>query len=135
MLPLRHPRRPLPGGRRKAEAVGGGVKGCKPGDGVFGDMAACGNGAFAEYACVRDSLLAPKPWKLSFEQAATVPMTGVTALQALRDKRRVKAGQSVLVHGASGGVGTFAVQIAKALGSEVTAVKGHARGKIVVRVA
>jgi len=98
-------------------------------------MAACGNGAFAEYACVRDSLLAPKPWKLSFEQAATVPMAGVTALQALRDKRRVKAGQSVLVHGASGGVGTFAVQIAKALGSEVTAVKGHARGKIVVRVA
>jgi NADPH:quinone reductase-like Zn-dependent oxidoreductase len=104
------------------EAVGGGVKDCKPGDGVFGDMAACGNGAFAEYACVRDGLLAPKPWKLSFEQAAAVPMAGVTALQALRDKGQVKAGQSVLVHGASGGVGTFAVQIAKALGAEVTAV-------------
>jgi NADPH:quinone reductase-like Zn-dependent oxidoreductase len=78
------------------EAVGSGVNDCSPGDEVFGDMSACGNGAFAEYACVPVGLLAPMPRKLSFEQAAAVPMAGVSALQALRDKGRVEAGRTVL---------------------------------------
>jgi NADPH:quinone reductase-like Zn-dependent oxidoreductase len=99
------------------EAVGSGVEDFKPGDEVFGGR----TGAFAEYVSVRNAI-APKPANVSFEQAAAVPIAGLTALQGLRDHGQVQPGQKVLVNGASGGVGTFAVQIAKALGAEVTGV-------------
>jgi NADPH:quinone reductase-like Zn-dependent oxidoreductase len=99
------------------EAVGEGVTGLAPGDDVFG----LANGALAEYVCARKAVV-PKPTTLTFEEAAAVPAAGFTALQALRDHGRVEQGQRVLVNGASGGVGTFAVQIAKALGAEVTGV-------------
>jgi len=92
------------------------VTGFAVGDEVFG----VGAGAFAEYACARPGKLAPKPANLSFSQAAAVPNSGLTALQAVRDHGRVRAGQRVLIIGASGGVGTFAVQLAKAFGAEVT---------------
>ncbi|MDQ0416323.1 NADPH:quinone reductase-like Zn-dependent oxidoreductase [Croceifilum oryzae] len=104
------------------ESVGSQVKGLKLGDEVFGDLSRCGFGAFAEYVCVPESKLAIKPASISFEEAAAVPTAGVTALQGLRDKGKIKAGQKVLINGASGGVGTFAVQIAKRFGAEVTAV-------------
>ena len=101
------------------EAVGKSVTRFKPGDEVFGGR----SGAFADYITVRDSrALAPKPANMSFEQAAAVPIAGITALQALRDKGQIRAGQKVLINGASGGVGTFAVQIAKSFGTEVTGV-------------
>ncbi|MGH8161695.1 MAG: NAD(P)-dependent alcohol dehydrogenase, partial [Gammaproteobacteria bacterium] len=101
------------------ETVGANVKRFQPGDAVFGGRP----GAFAEYISVPvDRALAPKPANLSFEQAASVPVAGVTALQALRDKGNVQAGQKVLINGAAGGVGTFAVQIAKSCGAEVTGV-------------
>ncbi len=100
------------------EAVGGKVTELKPGDAVFGTC----HGSFAEYACASESTLAIKPPRATFEQAAAVPVAGLTALQALRDKGRVQAGQKVLVNGAAGGVGTFAVQIAKSLGADVTGV-------------
>jgi NADPH:quinone reductase-like Zn-dependent oxidoreductase len=89
---------------------------------VYGDLAACGFGGFAEYVCAREEALAPKPASLSFAQAAAVPMAAVTALQGLRAAGPVAAGERVLVHGASGGVGTFAVQLARAIGTQVTAV-------------
>ncbi|MCZ6762086.1 MAG: NAD(P)-dependent alcohol dehydrogenase [Gammaproteobacteria bacterium] len=101
------------------EAVGKNVKGFKPGDEVFGVV----SGAFAEYVTVReDRALALKPVNMTFEQSATVPIAGITALQALRDKGKIEPGQKVLINGASGGVGTFAVQIAKSFGAEVTGV-------------
>ena len=101
------------------QAVGPGVTRFKPGDEVFGGA----NGAFAEYVNVRESgALVLKPANVSFEQVATVPIAAITALQALRDKGRIQAGQKVLINGASGGVGTFAVQIAKSYGAEVTGV-------------
>ena len=100
------------------EAVGAKVAPFKPGDAVFGTA----KGSFAEYACADASQLAVKPQEISFEQAACLPIAGITALQGLRDKGKVQTGQSVLINGAAGGVGTFAVQIAKALGGEVTAV-------------
>jgi NADPH:quinone reductase-like Zn-dependent oxidoreductase len=100
------------------EAVGTDVTDLKPGDEVFG---VCG-GAFADYATAAPENLAPKPGWLTFEQAAAIPIAGVTALQALRDRGRVQAGENVLVNGAAGGVGTFTVQVAKALGADVTAV-------------
>ena len=103
------------------EAVGTGVRRLQPGDEVFGLCSGLG-GAFAEYASVSEDALALKPTNLSFEQAAAVPMAGLVALQALRDHGGVRAGQKVLINGASGGIGTFAVQIAKALGAEVTGV-------------
>jgi NADPH:quinone reductase-like Zn-dependent oxidoreductase len=99
------------------EAVGRDVTGFKPGDEVFGGR----SGALAEYVCVRVAI-APKPANLTFEQAAAVPVAAITALQGLRDKGQLQPGQHVLINGASGGVGTFAVQIAKALGAEVTGV-------------
>ncbi len=101
------------------EAVGRNVTQFKPGDEVFGGR----NGAFAEYVCVRaDRAIALKPANITFEQAAGVPIAAVTALQGLRDKGQIKPGQKVLINGASGGVGTFAVQIAKSFGAEVTGV-------------
>ena len=101
------------------EAVGQGVTNLAPGDEVFGGK----SGAFAEYVCVAaDRSIVRKPANLTFEQAAAVPIAGLTALQALRDKARLRAGNSVLINGASGGVGTFAVQIAKEMGAEVTGV-------------
>lgn len=100
------------------ESVGVGVTGFKPGDQVFG-MA---EGSFAEYAVGREGKLAPKPQNLTFERAAPIGVSGLTALQAVRDHGKVKAGQEVLIIGASGGVGTFAVQIAKAYGARVTGV-------------
>ena len=105
------------------EAVGKNVSRFQPGDEVFGDVAEYGLGTLAEYVCVPERApLVPKPAGVSFEEAAAVPVAAITALQGLRDSGGVQAGQSVLVNGASGGVGTFAVQIAKALGAEVTAV-------------
>ncbi len=106
----------------RVEAVGGNVKQFQPGDEVFGDIAAYGHGGFAEYGSVPASALALKPSNLSFEQAAAVPLAAVTALQGLRDKGQIRPGQRVLIVGASGGVGTFAVQIAKSFGAQVTAV-------------
>jgi NADPH:quinone reductase-like Zn-dependent oxidoreductase len=100
------------------EAVGSNITRLKPGDQVFGTC----NGAFAEYACARESELAMKPENVSFEQAASVPIAAVTALQGLRDKGRIQPGQKVLINGAAGGVGAFAVQIAKSFGAEVTGV-------------
>ncbi len=102
----------------QVEAVGSNVTHFKPGDAVFGW---CG-GAFAEYACTSQSKLVMKPDNASFEQAAAVPVAGLTALQGLRDTGKVQPGQKVLINGASGGVGTFAVQIAKSFGAHVTAV-------------
>jgi NADPH:quinone reductase-like Zn-dependent oxidoreductase len=109
------------------EAVGAGVTGFAPGDAVFGS----GRGSFAEYASASPAKLARMPAGLNYEQAAAVPVSGLTALQALRDHGRVQAGQQVLIIGASGGVGTFAVQIAKAFGAEVTGVCSTAKTELV----
>jgi NADPH:quinone reductase-like Zn-dependent oxidoreductase len=106
----------------RVEAVGRNVTQFLPGDEVFGDLSACGRGGFAEYVCASETELVVKPTSLSFEEAAAVPMAAVTALQGLRDKGQIQSSQKVLIHGASGGVGTFAVQIAKAFGAQVTAV-------------
>jgi NADPH:quinone reductase-like Zn-dependent oxidoreductase len=103
----------------RVEAVGRNVKQFQPGDEVFGDI---GHGGFAEYACAPENRLALKPANLSFEEAAAVPMAALTALQGLRDTGQIQPGQKVLINGAAGGVGTFAVQIAKFFGAEVTAV-------------
>ena len=105
----------------RIEAVGRDVSQFRVGDEVFGDILG-GGGGFAEYICARDNILALKPNNLSFEQAAAVPIAAFTALQGLRDEGQIQAGQKVLIQGASGGVGTFAVQIAKYFGAEVTAV-------------
>jgi NADPH:quinone reductase-like Zn-dependent oxidoreductase len=102
----------------RVEAIGKDVTTLRPGDEVFG----IGEGTFADYARARADKLAPKPTNLTFEQAAATPISGLTALQAVRDRGRVQPGQNVLVIGASGGVGTFAVQIAKAYGAIVTGV-------------
>jgi NADPH:quinone reductase-like Zn-dependent oxidoreductase len=104
------------------EAVGRNVKQFRPGDAVFGDVFGLGSGSFSEYVSVPESALALKPSNVSFEEAAAVPVAAVTALQGLRDQGHIQPGQKVLINGASGGVGTFAVQIAKAFGAEVTAV-------------
>lgn len=104
------------------EAVGREVRQFRPGDAVFGDVFGLGCGSLAEYVSVPERALAPKPSGASFEEAAAVPAAALTALQGLRDRGRIQPGQAVLIDGASGGVGTFAVQIAKALGAEVTAV-------------
>ena len=103
------------------EAVGPNVTQFRPGDEVFGELSRCGFGAYAEFAAAPEKALALKPAHLSFEEAATLPTAGCTALQGLR-KGRIQRGHRVLLNGASGGVGTFAVQIAKSFGTEVTAV-------------
>src|SRR5437868_2941007 len=102
----------------QVETVGKHVTQFKPGDNVFG---VC-SGAFAEYACARDAAVVIKPDHVSFEQAASAPIAGLTAWQALHDKEQIHPGQKILINGAAGGVGTFAIQIAKSFGAEVTAV-------------
>jgi len=126
---LRAPKTPVPGMDLAGvvEAVGKSVSRVEPGDEVSG----VGKGTFAEYALAREDKLAPKPANLTFEQAAVVAISGLTALQGLRDHGRIEPGQEVLIVGASGGVGTFAVQIAKAFGGRVTGVCGAAKVEMV----
>jgi NADPH:quinone reductase-like Zn-dependent oxidoreductase len=121
---LRRPKRQVLGSdvAGRIVAVGAGVTAFRPGDEVFGDLSTSGFGAFAEYVLAPAHALALKPAGLSFTQAAAVPSAAITALQGLRDEARLQQGQHVLINGASGGVGTFAVQIAKALGATATAV-------------
>ncbi len=102
----------------QVEAVGKNVTGFQPGDAVFGTC----KGAFAEYACAAERAVVLKPATVTFEQAAAVPVAAITALQGLRDKGRIERGQKVLINGAAGGVGTFAVQVARAFGADVTGV-------------
>lgn len=113
----------------RVEAVGEGVQDLRPGDEVYGDLSANGFGAFAEYVCAPEASLARKPPRMSFEQAAAIPQAGMLAVQGLIDVGRIRAGQKLLVNGAGGGVGTFALQIAKLHADvEVTAV--DKRGKL-----
>ena len=111
----------------RVHSVGASVTRFKPGDAVFGTC----RGACAEYAVARESTLAPKPTRRTFPEAAAVPTSALTALHAMRDTARVESGQKVLINGASGGVGSFAVQIAKALGADVTGVCGSANVALV----
>jgi NADPH:quinone reductase-like Zn-dependent oxidoreductase len=129
---LRAPKTSTPGWALSGTvaAVGAKVTELKPGDEVFGSC----RGSFAEYAVTKPSRLAPKPGRLTFEQAAALPLSATTALQAVRDKAKVRPGQRVLVIGASGGVGTYAVQIAKALGAEVTGACSTAKTDLVREV-
>ena len=106
----------------RVEAVGRNVKQFQPGDEVFGDISGCGFGGFAEYVCAHENSLAMKSASMTFGEAAAVPQTAVLALQGLRDKGQIQKGQKVLINGAGGGSGTFAVQIAKSFGAEVTGV-------------
>jgi NADPH:quinone reductase-like Zn-dependent oxidoreductase len=128
-LGLRGPKRGRPGVdvAGVVEAVGAGITHFKPGDAVFG----AARGAFAEYVCTSEDRLALKPDALPFEAAAAIPVAGLTALQGLRDKGGVGPGDQVLVTGAGGGIGSFAVQIARALGAEVTAVCGAGKANLV----
>lgn len=105
----------------RVEAVGRGVSRFRPGDEVFGDLSGHWGG-FAEYVCAREDALALKPAGMTFEQAAAIPQTGMLAVQGLRDSGRIQAGQKVLINGAGGGVGTFAIQIARLYGCETTGV-------------
>jgi NADPH:quinone reductase-like Zn-dependent oxidoreductase len=109
------------------EAVGSDVTGLKPGDEVFGNCDALGTGTFADYACLPEDRCAPKPPNLSFDEAAALPVSGCTALQVVRDQGKVGTGTQVLILGAAGGVGHYAVQIAKAFGATVTAVCSTAK--------
>ncbi|NOT50755.1 MAG: NAD(P)-dependent alcohol dehydrogenase [Chitinophagaceae bacterium] len=106
----------------KIEAIGKSVTKFKPGDEVFGDLCESGFGAFAEYTCAKENALALKSTKMSFEEAAATPQAAMMAVQALRDVIKIKPGQKLLINGAGGAVGTFAVQIAKLYGTEVTGV-------------
>jgi len=107
----------------RVEAVGRNAMQFQPGDEVWGDLSyPHGLGAFAEYVCVSENALAPKPASMTFEEAATYPQAAIVALQSLRDKGRIQPGQKVLINGAGGGMGTFAVQLAKYFGAEVTGV-------------
>jgi NADPH:quinone reductase-like Zn-dependent oxidoreductase len=106
----------------RVEAVGKKINQFKPGDEVYGNVSHCGRGGFAEYVCACQDALSLKPVNISFEEASTVPETALVALQSLRDYGKIQAGKKVLIYGASGGIGTFAVQIAKSFGAEVTGV-------------
>jgi NADPH:quinone reductase-like Zn-dependent oxidoreductase len=125
---LLRPKHRLPGGdvAGRVEAVGSGVTKFKPGDEVFANLLDHGLGGFAEYVSVPVEVMSLKPTNLSFEEAAAVPMAAVTALQGLRHHGEIQAGQRVLINGASGGIGTFAVQIAKSYNSKVTGVTSTA---------
>ena len=113
------------------EEIGGNVKEFQRGDEIFLDSSQCGFSAFAEYACVPENALRLKPSSITFEEAATLPQAGILALQSLRDKRQIHPGKKVLINGAGGGVGTFAVQIAKLFGAEVTGVDSPEKLEIV----
>ena len=121
---LTKPKNTIPGKEiaGRVEAIGENVTQFKPGDEVYGDLSVAGWGAFAEYVSVPVNAITIKPENLTFEQAAAIPESALVALQALRDEGQIKPGQKVLINGASGGVGSFAVQIAKSFGAEVTAV-------------
>ena len=106
----------------RVEAVGKNANRFRPGDEVFGDLCECGWGGFAEYVCAREDALAKKPASMAFEQAAAVPQAAVMALQGVRDMGQIQSGQKALINGAGGGVGTFAIQMAKTFGAEVTGV-------------
>lgn len=106
----------------RVEEIGKNVKQFNPGDEVFGDISGCGWGGFAEYVCARVNAVTLKPAGISYEEAAAVPQSALLALQGLRDKRKIRPGQKILINGAGGGVGTFAVQLAKMFGAEVTGV-------------
>jgi NADPH:quinone reductase-like Zn-dependent oxidoreductase len=106
----------------RVEAVGKNVVRFQPGDEVFGDLSGCGFGGFAEYVCARDDALVLKPPGMTFEEAAAIPQSAILALRGLRHKRQVRPGQKILINGAGGGAGTFAVQIAAYFGAEVTGV-------------
>ena len=106
----------------RVEAAGRNVKQFQPGDEVFGDISGCGWGGFAEYVCVPENALVLKPACMTFEEAAAIPQAAMLAVQGLRDKGQIQSGQKLLINGAGGGVGTFAVQIAKLFGVEVTGV-------------
>ncbi|MEJ2305547.1 MAG: NAD(P)-dependent alcohol dehydrogenase [Anaerolineales bacterium] len=123
-LGLLKPKHRISGGdlAGRVVVVGANVKQFQPGDEVYGDLSDCGRGAFAEYVAAPENALALKPANISFEEAAGVPEAALVALQALRDHGQIKPGQKVLINGASGGIGTFAVQIAKYFGAEVTGV-------------
>ncbi len=118
------PKNTIPGGdiAGQVKAVGSNVNQFQPGDEVFGDIGGIGHGAFAEYVSVPENVLAPKPSNLTYEEAAAVPQYALVALQGLRDNGQIQPGHKVLINGASGGVGTFAVQVAKSYGAEVTGV-------------
>jgi len=120
----RKPRYKIPGSdiAGRIEAVGRNVTQFQPGDEIFVDLSVCGFGAFAEYACVPEKEISLKSASMTFEEAATLPQAAILALQGLRDKKQIQQGQNVLINGAGGGVGTFAVQIAKLFGAEVTGV-------------
>jgi NADPH:quinone reductase-like Zn-dependent oxidoreductase len=121
---LLEPKHKIPGKEMagRVEAVGRNVTQFQPGDEVFGDLTVCGLGAFAEYVSVPENAIALKPANLTFEEAAAVPESALVALQGLRDHGKIQPGQKVLINGTSGGVGSFAVQIAKSFGAEVTGV-------------
>lgn len=106
----------------RVEAVGKNITQFQPGDEIFGDVSGGGCGGFAEYVCARENAMALKPASMTFEEAAAMPLAAITALQGLRDKGKIEPGQKIAINGASGGVGMFAVQIAKSFGAEVTAV-------------
>jgi len=106
----------------KVAAIGSEVRDFNPGDMVFGDISGCGLGGFAEYVCVPEKALSRKPATMTFQQAAAIPQAAVLALQALRKAGQIHSGQRILINGAGGGVGTFALQIAKIFGAEVTGV-------------
>jgi NADPH:quinone reductase-like Zn-dependent oxidoreductase len=123
---LLKPRVKIPGSEiaGRVEAIGKNVKQLKPGDEVYGQQGHGGFGAYSECACAPAIMLAPKPANVSFVEAAAIPQAALVALQGLRDKGQIQPGQKVLIYGASGGIGTFAVQIAKYFGAEVTGVCG-----------
>jgi NADPH:quinone reductase-like Zn-dependent oxidoreductase len=126
---LRRPRNPTPGldVAGTVESVGSKVSRFKPGDEVFGN----GKGTLAEYAAAKESSLVKKPVSLTFEEAAVLTVSGLTALKAVRDVGKVQPGQAVLINGAAGGIGVFAIQIAKAMGAEVTAVCSAGKADLV----
>lgn len=118
----------------QVEIIGKNVKQFKPGDEVYGDLSRCGRGGFAEYVCVPEEFIAAKPVNISFEEAASVTEAAVVALQCLRDHGKVQPGYKVVIVGASGGIGTFAVQIAKAFGAEVTGICGPGNRDLVLSI-